>query len=210
MATDELDNLLARMPEIAKAVNAFTSDAVQQVAFNALVGAFGGTQPPETQHNEVDPSTGKVGGSAPRGRSKRGLAGGTGAAEDSSGKPPRKRASAKPPAMVGDLNLRPPDKQAFRDFVTEKAPTTSNDRNVVTVYYLKEVLGLSKVSADHIFTAFREMSTKWKLPNNLRNSLQVTKSQVGWIDTRDMDDITLAAAGTNVVEHDLPRATKVK
>ena len=40
MAQEDLDVLLSRMDGIAKAVNAFTSESVQQEAFAALVAAF--------------------------------------------------------------------------------------------------------------------------------------------------------------------------
>jgi hypothetical protein len=45
MAESELDALLARMPDIALAVNSFTSEAVQQTALAALIAAFSGNTP---------------------------------------------------------------------------------------------------------------------------------------------------------------------
>ena len=42
MAEEDLDALLRYMDAIAKAVNAFTSEAVQHEAFSALIAAFEG------------------------------------------------------------------------------------------------------------------------------------------------------------------------
>jgi hypothetical protein len=100
------------------------------------------------------------------------------------------------------LNLRPSGKTSFKDFADEKKPTTSNERNVVAVYYMKHLVAIEKVTTDHVFTAYREL--RWKLPTDFRNSLQVTASAKGWIDTSDMNDITLTTRGTNAVEQDLP------
>jgi hypothetical protein len=198
VAADDFKELLARMPEIAKAVNGFTSDVVQQEAFAVLVGALGTAQ--------------GAGGATPRGQ-------GSG---DDSGSPARtsrarktskkatptkaasaKRAKAKAPTVVASLNLRPNGKTALEKFATEKAPESAQERNVVIVYYLKEVLKLGDTTVDHVFTCYRAM--KWKLPSNLRNSLAITKSKKGWLDAADMDSIQLTTVGTNYVEHDLPK-----
>jgi len=105
--------------------------------------------------------------------------------------------------MVANLNLRPSGKTALEKFAPEKAPGSALERNVVIVYYLKEVLRLDDVTVDHVFTCYRAM--KWKLPSDLRNSLATTKAKKGWLDAGDMDSIQLTTVGTNYVEHDLPK-----
>ena len=115
----------------------------------------------------------------------------------------KKRSLARAPKMVNDLNLRPKGKPSLQEFMGAKALKSQDDKNAAVIYYLKSEIGVEKVSADHVFSAYREMKADWKLPSNLRNSLQVTKSTTGWIDTSDMDDIKITASGTNHVEHDL-------
>lgn len=94
----------------------------------------------------------------------------------------------------------------MKDFATEKAPGDNTDRSVVAVHYLTHTLGSSTVSSDDIFTCYREMG--WKLPADFRNHLQVIASRKGWLDTSDMDAISLTPSGINRVEQDLPKPTK--
>jgi hypothetical protein len=64
MAQEDLDALLSRMDAIAKAVNAFTSETVQQEAFSALVAAFEGKRHSgkhgHTPPAEVEPESPEV------------------------------------------------------------------------------------------------------------------------------------------------------
>jgi hypothetical protein len=43
MAENDLELLLAKMSDIAKAVNSFNSESVQRAAFDSLISAFGGS-----------------------------------------------------------------------------------------------------------------------------------------------------------------------
>lgn len=49
MATEDYSKLLREMPRISKVVNAFSSDAVQHAAFDALVAALKGNEPSDPQ-----------------------------------------------------------------------------------------------------------------------------------------------------------------
>ncbi len=115
-----------------------------------------------------------------------------------------KKSSANP-SLVKNLNLRPSGKKALKDFVAEKAPTNQLQRCVVAVYYLKNILGLPAVGMNHVYTCFKDQG--WRVPADLRNTLQSAASHRGWLDTANIDDIKLVPAGENLVEHDLPRST---
>lgn len=198
MSTDDLEELLARMPEIAKAVNEFTSEAVQLAAFEALVGSHDGpARKSRSTSNEPDtPPGGKPTAKRPRKRTP---------AKPSNGKPVKRKAAGSP-TLDKNLNLRPGGKVSLKDFVVEKAPTDNMQRSIVAVYYLSHVLQLDAVTADAVFTCYREMS--WKLPGDFRNHLQTIASRKGWLDTSDTDAITMTASGINFVEHDLPKSAK--
>ncbi|HVH50794.1 MAG TPA: hypothetical protein VM690_01505 [Gaiellaceae bacterium] len=115
-------------------------------------------------------------------------------------KPTRRRTGS--PARVKGLDLAPHGKQSFAEFVAEKQPANKDDQNVASVYYLTEIAEISPVTVDHVFTCYRERG--WDLPVDLKNSLQVTASRKGFIDTADMDEITLEPIGLNYVERSLP------
>lgn len=204
MGVEKLDELLKRMPEIAKAVNAFSSEVVQQRAFSVLVTSFGGVDDTVDDGDEDEVPDGD--GTPPKPLRKKAA---KKAGVKKAAGPAKKKVAVGSPKMVGNLNLRPSGKKSLKDFVAAKAPANQDERNAVAVYYLKHELKVDKVSGDHVFTCYREMKDDgWRLPNDLRNSLQQTKSRSGWIDTGDMDDIKISASGINTVEQDLPKKSK--
>ena len=109
-----------------------------------------------------------------------------------------------PLSMERDLNLKPKGKKSLDDFVGEKKPNSIYEKCTVAAYYLKHVLGLKAVSANHIFTCFKHV--KWRVPADLLNSLSYTASQYGWLDTSDRQSVNVSTMGENLIEHDLPRA----
>jgi hypothetical protein len=100
------------------------------------------------------------------------------------------------------LNLRPEGKQAFADFIGVMQPASNNERNVVSVYYLTEVLGQPSVSLAQIVSCYDDRD--WRIPADVKNSLQQTASVQGWINTENSDEIVLEVKGRNHVKHDMP------
>lgn len=115
--------------------------------------------------------------------------------------PAARRPRVSAPTHDKTLNLRPAGVQSFEDFVKEKQPKTNNDRNLVSVSWLKETGGVAKVGPNQVFTCYRDR--KWNHPADLRNALQVTASVKGWLNTEDMDDISVVPQGENRL-NDLP------
>lgn len=115
-------------------------------------------------------------------------------------KTPRRRSGS--PSRVKGLDLAPKGKKSFEAFVAEKQPRTQDDKNAVSVYYLSEIAQITPVTMEHVYTCYRDRA--WAVPTDVANSLQVTASRKGFIDTTDMDDIRLEPRGTNYVEHSLP------
>jgi hypothetical protein len=207
MAQEDLDALLARMDAMAKAANAFTSEALQKEAFAAMIAAFEGKRhsvqhrstphlPPEPQSTEppdADPIQMQT------------LAG--------SGNKAKVKSSTKDSRtawkMVKDLNLRPEGKQSFEAFVEEKKPSSNQDKYAVVVYYLKEILEMPAVTVHQVGTVFRVMKS-WKESTDVAGALRVASHRKGTLDTNDIEDIKLTPTGRNLVEHDLPPKTKGK
>jgi len=112
------------------------------------------------------------------------------------------RKKRKRPSILKGLNLRPKDNKSFKDFASEKLPSSQQEQCVVAIYYLKHTLNEGKITADHVHTCFKDAG--WRLPANLHQRLAYVASQKGWLDTSSMDDIRLTPAGENLVVHDLP------
>lgn len=196
--TATFDDLMGQMPSIAKAVNAFESEAVQQAAFEALVAAALGDTPSvrrDGAEEPVDPKTPRKRAPAKKRAAKRPAGG-------ENGRPRSSRRASTSPQLVRDLNLRPKSGQHFVAFVDEhNSPKKNNERLLLAVFWLERVAQVDGVTADHVYTCFKE--AKWKVPANLRNALQVVATRKGWITTTNMDDIKVEIAGENFVEHDL-------
>jgi hypothetical protein len=118
---------------------------------------------------------------------------------------PAAKRKRKPPTMsvVKDLDLHPSDKKHLRAFYEEKKPKTQLEHVATFVYYLSRVLEISGVTANHIFTCFKDVQIK--PPNDLPQIIRNTASNKhGWVDCSDASDIKITNPGENLVEHDLP------
>jgi hypothetical protein len=208
---DPYERLKAQMPEIAKAVNAFASEQVQQQAFRVLIRSLAGDRAgdePDASEDvaEGTPDKGELSDRRPRhGRGKRAA---VAKAASATGIPARAtgRRKAGPLSLDKSLNLRPKDRQSFADFAAEKTPRTQHEKNVVAVYWLTRVAGLGQATVDQVYTCYKDRT--WRVPPDLRNNLAVAASTKAWIDTSNMDDLKVTVNGENYVEHDLPPKPK--
>lgn len=203
MTEARLDALLNRIEKIAKAVNSFSSDAVQQRAFDTLMAAF------DTDlgaSKAAQPSIALAAQRAPEGQA-------TGTIQKrghGSGKKKREAPAAKnAPKLIRDLNLRPAGKPSFDDFVAEKQPRDNQEKFLVAIYYLEQIAGIQPVTDAHVGTVFR-MTGGWREPGNLGSGLRMTAHRKNTIDTSDLDDLKTTPHGRNFVEHDLPHQKKAK
>jgi hypothetical protein len=185
MGEKELSELLKRMHEIAKAVNAFSSETVQRDAFAALLASLDESDHPPQSQSESDQTTSTTIRVAPS---------------------KAKRASSTPTASAKvdrNLNLRPTGKKSFADFIAEKQPKSNQDRFAFAVYYLEQILERSGINPALVGTVFR-LTQGWREPANIDVALRVTAIRKLTIDTSDMNDIKTTPQGRNFVEHDLP------
>lgn len=184
---DSFNRLMEALPRIAETVKQLP-EALQLQAFQALLEEFRGSQP--RRHPAKQAKASEV----PTAPSKE------------TRKPKRKRTRG--PKIRKDLDLRPKGKTSLAEFAASKAPKNNDDKNVVSVYYLRRMARTEIVGMDHVFTCYREMS--WREPTDLANSLAYTASRKGFLNTSTLEDIKLTPAGRNHVEHDLPRKKKAK
>ena len=186
------DDLVEAMPRIAAVVTQFP-ESVQGKVFDALMDAYSGASTTASTNGKTDATMAKA--KRPSRKKKTSDNGGT-----------TKRRGGGGPTMLKDLDLAPKGKTSFKDFVAEKAPQSQHDQNVASVYYLTQKAGLSPITIDHVVTCYRVAG--WKVPPALANSLRLTASKKGYIDTANSQNILLANHGINRVEHDLPVKSK--
>jgi len=197
------DRLIVQMEQIAEAVNRFQSAELQRAAFDAIVGTIGiktaqvPTAPPSlTVVSDTDEN------SAPER--------GTRSTESADPRPPaaakparsRKTSGKRSFTIDKEINFRPAGKKSLRDFAGEKNPSTIEQKNVVIVYYIQEVLGLSSANIGQVLAGYQ--ACQWKPAGSPDVSLRKTASRHGWLDTGNSNAITLTHNGRTFVEFDMP------
>ncbi|HEY8759617.1 MAG TPA: hypothetical protein VIP52_01760 [Candidatus Dormibacteraeota bacterium] len=192
-----MDELLAKLPAIAAAVNSFKSEAVQQQVMAAILSGWSGGASSDARAAASESASTST--SKPR-RRLRGKAGDSAGDEEKSTRTRRRPGSF---TIVKDLDLRPKDKQSLKDFTAAKRPKGFQEHIAIAVHYMKTTLQVPRVSVDHVYTCFKDQS--WRLPGDLANTISVTASSKGWLDSRDRSDIHMTTVGENLIEHDLPR-----
>lgn len=105
--------------------------------------------------------------------------------------------------ILKELDLRAKGKKSFSEFFEEKRPSASNEFNSVAVYYLAEILELTGITPNHVYTCYKEATQR--LPVAFVQSLRDTAIKNGYIDTADINNIKISIRGKNFVEHDLPK-----
>ncbi|WP_352405397.1 hypothetical protein [Petrimonas sp.] len=99
------------------------------------------------------------------------------------------------------LNLRPDGIESLKDFAAKYQFDSTPKQIVVIVYYLKEILKLSNINGNHIYSGLDELDVR--IPKSLYQIIANTKSRDGWLDYDSMDDIGLSMQGRNAIKHDL-------
>jgi hypothetical protein len=78
-----------------------------------------------------------------------------------------------------DINFYPADKISLDDFIKKYNIKSDNDRNLLFTHYLTEILGVSDVTLDHIYTCYD--AANHKIPVDIAKSLNNTKVRKGWL-----------------------------
>jgi hypothetical protein len=111
-------------------------------------------------------------------------------------------------SIVKNLDLNPSNEQTFKDFITEKKPSSNIEKSIACVYYLQHILKKTPITTNHVFTCFKSIG--WRVPPDLASILRWVASQKGWLDTSNTEDIKVTTQGENLIEHDLPKKIKAK
>ena len=110
---------------------------------------------------------------------------------------PRKSPSYK---FVPDLNLRPQGKESLKEFVSCRTLDDNQELTVAFVYYLQKVIGVEKVTPDHLYTCYKEVAKP--SPTNIGQVATNTANRNGWIIASRTEGYTVTVQGENFIEHD--------
>ncbi len=109
-------------------------------------------------------------------------------------------------SIVKDIDLSGGSKESLKDYFDKKQPRSNMEKNTLFVAYLKNTLGITTVTLNHIYTCYK--GTGQRVPGALRQSVIDTSSRKGWLETSSLDDISLTVHGENLINHDLPPKVK--
>ncbi len=124
--------------------------------------------------------------------------------------PPPPKPATKPPApkpsytFLEDLNLSADkERPSLVEFMDAKFPITNEERNLVFVHYLQNILKIKPITIDHIYTCYK--AAKIRVPINIEKSLHMAAN---WISISKTGRLTVKAAGKRYLEQQLPKKIK--
>ena len=136
------------------------------------------------------------------GSAKAKISGGT--AKKAKTKKGSRSSSAEPHPLVKDLDLSGGSSGIIlRDFYAGFTATNAMQKNLIFAVYLRDHVGLDAISADHIYTCWRNVNER--VPKHFNQSIRDAASKKGWLDTGDLSNITISTQGFNGTEHDIPK-----
>ncbi len=112
------------------------------------------------------------------------------------------KGSSTSPTYLSDFDFMPPNNEALKEFVAKYDAKNNMEYNLVFIYYLQEILHVSDISANHIYSCYRHLSLR--IPS-FPQTLIDTKSRKGWIDTKNTNDLKITREGINFIEHEMPK-----
>lgn len=104
-----------------------------------------------------------------------------------------------------DFDFNPSNQKSLKDYFNEFVSKTNYDRNLIFVYYLQEILSVSNISTDHIYSCYRNLGLK--IPS-FPQTLIDTNVHKGWITTSDTNDIKITRTGMNYILHEMQKNDK--
>lgn len=106
--------------------------------------------------------------------------------------------SVKSYKRLTDINFYPSDNKSLVDFIKDYKIKNDNERNLIFTYYLSEVLKITSIKLDHLYTCYDEINQK--IPENMSQSLGNTKTRTGWLKTNN-SNIEITTKGINKIKH---------
>jgi hypothetical protein len=106
--------------------------------------------------------------------------------------------------LVPNLNFRPSGKPALKEFAENKNPDSDGQAVLVLVYYMQQMMALTKIGPSHVMTAFKDAVKP--IPADLRQTIRNVKKSRMWLNFTDIEDIKTTTQDDNFVEHEMGKS----
>ncbi len=111
----------------------------------------------------------------------------------------------KAPGIAKNLDLSDSeDNPTLKEFYDRCDHKTNYERNLIFIYYLKQVIVVEKANLGHALTCYRSVGQK--IPKALEQSMRDTAKVKCCVDIDEPEDIEVPVSGINYLEHDMPKA----
>ncbi|WP_409497153.1 hypothetical protein [Amycolatopsis sp. cmx-11-12] len=195
MSEIDFQELASALKVAADTINAFPHESVQIKIVEALIRAY------ENDHTEDESAILEHGVDGDGNETV------TTVPKDINGAPQlgrqtKKRSTKYVPALDKDLNLHPDDAPSLKEFAQECQPKTQNEYCLVSIYWFIEKAHIDPVTADMVYTAFRNLNVS--LPADFINMIAKTGSK-GWIHSGERTNLKLSTNGINFVEREMTK-----
>ena len=109
--------------------------------------------------------------------------------------------------FLDNLDLSATDGQpSLVEFMDAKFPITNEERNLVFLHYLQNMLNVKSITVDHVYTCYR--AAKIRAPLDIEGSLQSAINRRRWIKITKTGKLSVTSAGKRYVEKNLPKKIK--
>jgi len=99
---------------------------------------------------------------------------------------------------LSNIDFAPQGKESLSSFFKNHVAKSDSERNLLFVYYMQEILKISGISFDHIYTCYDTLNLR--ISENLVQTIRNTKSKTGWIETEDSKNIVITVKGRNKIK----------
>lgn len=103
----------------------------------------------------------------------------------------------KTPKRLTNLNFEPTGKEHLKDFIIRYKPKNDFERNLLFVYYLQNVLEITEITFDHIYSCYDILGLR--ISENLPQTIRNTASKTGWVETKN-SILSITIKGSNQIK----------
>ncbi|OYD45331.1 hypothetical protein CHU00_11840 [Sphingobacterium cellulitidis] len=108
-----------------------------------------------------------------------------------------KPSSPKRLKILSNINFEPAGKESLKDFFNKYTPANDNERNLLFVHYLQNVLEIDQITFSHIYSCYDILGLR--ISESLQQTIRNTASRTKWIETQK-SILSVTIKGSNQIK----------
>lgn len=98
---------------------------------------------------------------------------------------------------LSNIDFEPTGKENLSTFIGKYSPKNDKERNLLFTFYLQEILKITEITFDHIYTCYDALDLR--VSENLTQTVRNTSSKTGWIELKN-SIISVTVKGNNQIK----------